>query len=64
MEIPRLRVKSELHLLAYAAATAMQDLSCFCDLHYSSQLLQILKPLSQGRDQTHILMDASWFITH
>ena len=36
MEVPRLRVESELHLLAYATATAMWDLSRICDLHLSS----------------------------
>ena len=29
MEVPRLGVKSELHLLAYATATTL-DLSCIC----------------------------------
>ena len=33
MEVPRLRVESDLLLLAYATATAMWDLSCTCDLH-------------------------------
>ena len=37
MEVPRLRVKSELQLLAYttATATARPDPSCICDLHCS-----------------------------
>ena len=34
MEVPRLRVESELQLLAYATATP--DPSCVCDLHHSS----------------------------
>ena len=58
MEIPRLGVESELQLLAYS--TAMQDLSHVCSLHHSSQQHQILNPLSEARDQTQILMDASW----
>ena len=37
MEVPKLGVKSELQLLAYATATATPDLSHVCDLHYSSQ---------------------------
>ena len=51
MEVPRLGVKLELQLLAYgtATATAMQDLSCVCDLHYSSWQ-RILNPLSGARD--------------
>ena len=57
IKIPGLRVKSEQHLLATAEATAMQDPSCVCDLHYSSQLHWILNPLSEARDRTHILMD-------
>ena len=31
MEVPRLGVKAELQLPAYATATAMPDLSCTCD---------------------------------
>ena len=33
MEVPRLGVKLELQLLAYATATAMSDLSRVCNLH-------------------------------
>ena len=33
MEVPRLEVKSELQLPAYAIATATQDPSHICDLH-------------------------------
>ena len=57
MEVPRLGVKSELQLPAYAATTAMQDLSCVCDWHlyHSSQQCRIPDPLSEPRDQTHIL---------
>ena len=36
VEVPRLGVKLELHLPAYATATAVWDLSCVCDLYYSS----------------------------
>ena len=35
MKFPRLGVESELQLLAYATATAMQDPSCVCNLHHS-----------------------------
>ena len=31
-----------------------------CNLHHSSWQCQILNPLSETRDQTHILPDASW----
>ena len=34
MEVPRLGVELELQLLAYTAATAVQDLSRICDLHH------------------------------
>ena len=59
MEVPRLRVQSEQQLPAYATATARQELSRICDLHCSSQQCRILNPLSEARDQTHILMDTS-----
>ena len=36
MEVPRLEVESELQLLAYAMATATQDLSHFCNLHVTA----------------------------
>ena len=47
MEAPRVGVKLELQLLAYATATAMQDLTHF-NLHYSSWKGQILNPLSKA----------------
>ena len=59
MEVSRLGVKSELLPLAYATATATQDLSHVCDLHHSSQQCQIFNPLSKARDGTCILMEAS-----
>ena len=60
MEVPRLGVESELQLLAYTTATAMQDPICVFDLHHSSRQCQILNPLSEARDQIPILMDSSW----
>ena len=42
MEVPGLGVELELQLLAYAKATATQDLSCFCDLCCSLWQCQIL----------------------
>ena len=56
MEVPRLKVESELQPPAYATATPT-DPSCICDLHHSSWQCQILNPLSEARDQAHILMD-------
>ena len=50
VEVPRLGVKSELQLPAYATATATPDQSCICDLHHSSRQRWILKPLSKARD--------------
>jgi len=49
MEVPRLRVESELQLPAYTTATATQDSSHICSLHHSSQQRQILNPLSKAR---------------
>ena len=57
MEVPRLGVKSKLHLPTYTAATAMADLSHICDLHHCSQQCWILNPLREASDGTHILMD-------
>ena len=56
MEIPRLGVKLELQLQAYATATASSDWSRICDLHHSSQQHQIVNPLSEARDETHNIM--------
>ena len=62
--VPRLGVKSELQLLAYATATATQDPSRLCDLHHSSRQCQILNPVSEARDRTCILMDTSLICFH
>ena len=59
MGVPRLGVESKLQLLAYARATAMQDLNLVFDLHHSSQQCWILNPLSEAKDRTHFLMDLS-----
>ena len=59
MEVPRLGVKLDLQLPAYAAATATLDPSHVCNLHHSSQQCRISDPLSEARDQTHILIDTS-----
>ena len=57
MEIPGLGVELEMQLLAYATATAMQDLSRVSDLQHSSCECQILNPLSEARDRAHILVN-------
>ena len=56
LEVPRLRVQSELWPLAYARATATQDPSRVCNLHHSSQQRWIINPLSKARDRTRNLM--------
>ena len=56
-EVPRLRVESDLWLLAYA--TAMRDPGRGYDLHHCSQQRQILNALSEARDGTHTLTDTS-----
>ena len=38
---------------------SMQDPSHGCDLHHSSRLYWILNPLSEARDRTRVLTDAS-----
>ena len=60
MEVPRLGVKSELQLPAYATVTATPDPTCICDQHHSSWQGQILNPLSGARDRTPILRNANW----
>ena len=60
MKIPRQGVESELQLPAYITDTALPDLSCDCNLHYSSWHHQILNPLSEARDKTCILVHTSW----
>ena len=49
MEVPRLGVKSDLKLLAYARHTAMWHLSCVGNLLQSSRQCQILKPTEQDQ---------------
>ena len=63
LEVPRLGVKLEAQLWAYTTLTATPDPSCICDLHCSSWQCQVLNPLSEARDQTHILMILLRFIT-
>ena len=60
----RLGVEMKLELLAYTTATAMQDPSGICDLHYSSQKCWILNPLSRVRVRTSNLMDTSYVCYH
>ena len=59
MEVPKPGVESELQLPAYTTATETWDPSLVCDLHHSSRQCQILNPLSEARDRTHILTDPS-----
>ena len=59
MEVPKLRVQSELQLLAYTTATATQDPSPVCDLHHSSGQRQIPDPLSRARNRTYFLRDTN-----
>ena len=59
MGVPRLRVKLELQLPASTTATATPHPSLVCDLRHSSQQRQILNPLIEASDRTHVLMDTS-----
>ena len=59
MEVPRLGVESELQMPACATTIATKDPIYICNLHHSTQQCQILNPLSEVRDLTHILMDTS-----
>ena len=51
-------------LPGYTTATGTWDLSHDYDLHHSSQQHWIPNPLSQARDQTHILTDTSQICFH
>ena len=63
MEVPRLVVKWELQLPAYATTTAMQDLSHVYNQHHSSQQFSILNPLREPGIEP-ILMDISKVFNH
>ena len=63
MEVPRLSVKSQLQLLAYITATAMQNPSYICSLHHSSWQHRVLNPWNEARVRTYILMDIVGLIT-
>ena len=60
MEVTRLEVKSGLQLLACTTATATQDPSHVCNLHYSSRKCWILNPLNVAGNQSRILLDTGW----
>ena len=64
MEVPKLGVKLELQVPAYATATAMQDQSQVCNLYHSSWQCWILNPLIETRDWIHILMNPSQVCYH
>ena len=53
------RSQTDLQLKAYAIATAPPDPSHICDVPQSLRQHQILNPLSEARDQTHILTDTT-----
>ena len=65
MEVPRLVVKLELQLLAYATATTMPDPSHICDLHHSSHQCKILNLLSQRSNmRPHRYKSDSFLLSH
>ena len=64
MEVPRIKVESQLQLQAYITTTAMWDLSTSVDPHHSSRQCWILNPLTRARDGTRILMDTSQVCYH
>ena len=59
MEVPRLGFKVEQQMQAYATAMVTLDPNSICDLSHSLQQCRILYPLSEARDQTHILISTS-----
>ena len=64
MEVPGLRVESDLQLLlAYTTATATPDLGCVCELHHNSRQPMILNPLKGARDRTCNFMVPSGIVS-
>ena len=64
MAVPRLVVKLEMQLQTYTTATAIPDPSHVCNLHHSCQQHWILNLLSEAKDRTCVLMDASQIPFH
>ena len=58
--VPVRGVELLLVLQACTTAAAVWDPSLICDLHHSSQNHWVLNALSEARDRTRILMNASW----
>ena len=59
LEVPSLGLELEPQLPAYTTGTAMPDPSLDCNLHHNSRQRWLFNPLSEARDQNHILMDTS-----
>ena len=57
-------LRGHTQLPAYTTATAMWDLSRVFDLHHNSWQCRELNPLSEARDQIHILTDSSRICFH
>ena len=64
MEVPRLRVESELQLPVFTIAKTTWDPSRVCSLHHRSWQHQILNPLSEARDLSRIFLDTDWVCYH
>ena len=59
MEVPELGAETKLQLPAYATATTTPDLSHICDVCCCLCQRQILNPLSEAGDRTHILSETT-----
>ena len=64
MEAPRLGHELELQLPAYTTATAMADTSLSETYTSAHGNAGSFNPLSEARDQTHVLMDTSQIHYH
>ena len=67
MEVPKLGVKLELELLAYAYTTAMPEPSQVCDLHHEAKSVIYTMAHSNARSLTHWLRlgikpSSSWIL--
>ena len=67
MEVPKLGVKLELELLAYAYTTAMPEPSQVCDLYHEAKSVTYTTAHSNARSLTHwlrlgIKTSSSWIL--
>ena len=63
-DVPRLGVESEVYLPKHKTKGGRPGASHICEPHHSSWPRQTLNPLSEGRDETCVLLDTSQIHFH